>query len=179
MIREDDEDSKCDPPEPDNVQGTKFHDLVRSEVEQQLQERLDREEALTRIPYNLDDDTVSCSRRKATDFPQNARVELPDAVKKTEESEILQRSNLILETYSEYKKSNCNSKGDQRSNLSHKQRLGLQSLKKKVKEKSIIVCKTDKSGKLAVVSPEIYKELGQVHIKDDKPIEYKDAKKIQ
>ena len=47
---------------------------------------------------------------------------------------------------------------------------GLKSLKKRVKEGQIVICKTDKSGKFGVASLEAYKQMGEVHTRGDEEI---------
>ena len=105
-----------------------------------------------------------------TDMPRCHRVQLPDPVGKAGEAEIFVRTERYEQIFNDYSNRNCNTEGAQRSNLNHNQRQGLVKLKKRVKEGNIILLKTDKTDKLAVVSPDVYLEMGEVHIGDDKTI---------
>ena len=60
--------------------------------------------------------------------------------------------------------------GEQPTNLTESQQIGLKSLKKRVKEAQIIILKTDKSGKLCVATVEEYIRMGQVHTGKDQLI---------
>ena len=101
---------------------------------------------------------------------QNSRVVLPRAAKPNLEAEIRVRKDTFAETFERYKQQHCTGEGNQRSNLSHQQRLGLQSLRKRIKDKQVVICKSDKTGKLIPVSPEVYQQMGNVHIGDDREI---------
>ena len=83
-------------------------------------------------------------------------TELPDSVSRSEEAEILTRSEKYQRAYHDYKTQHCNTEGNQKSNLTHKQRQGLKSLKERVKSGELIICKTDKSDKVIAVSRELY-----------------------
>ena len=48
---------------------------------------------------------------------------------------------------------------------------GLAKLKKRVDDGSVVICETDKSGKLAIVTMEEYIRMGQVHIEKDTEID--------
>ena len=83
------------------------------------------------------------------------------------------RSEKYIKAFQDYKDQFCNSEGNQRSNLNHTQRQGLKKIKERIKTGEVIICKTDKSDKLAAVSTDIYRELGKAHIKQDKQIEHR------
>ena len=104
---------------------------------------------------------------------------LPDTAGKAEEAEMMTRSALYMETYADFLKKNCNLEGNQKVNLTFKQRKGLRSLLKQIKAGELVVCKSDKSGKLVVLATEIYKKMGLVHVGDDRLIHYKDTKRIK
>ena len=98
----------------------------------------------------------------------SCRVDLPKATKPQQEAELSVRKEKYLNCFKKYRNQFCNSKGQQRSNLSKDQRLGLKSLQERVKKQEIVICKSDKSGKLVAVGPGEYLELDAQHIKDDR-----------
>ena len=72
-------------------------------------------------------------------------------------------------TYNNYREETCNKKGEVKGNLSEEEKEGLKSLQKRIKEKEIIIMKTDKSGKMCICTREEYKKMGEKHTeKDDK-----------
>ena len=50
---------------------------------------------------------------------------------------------------------------------------------KRVRQREIVVCSTDKTGKLTVCSLETYKEMGMKHVEGDKEIDREDVKRVQ
>ena len=63
--------------------------------------------------------------------------------------------------------------------MTRKERNGLRSLQRKIKEGKIIVLRTDKSSKLAVTDLDTYIEMGKKHTKNDKEIELEDIEEIE
>ena len=61
-------------------------------------------------------------------------------------------------------------------NLTVKERKGLESLKRRVKEKEISVCRTDKSGRFAVLSHEQYVRAGEIHTCKDREVYIEETK---
>ena len=61
-------------------------------------------------------------------------------------------------------------------NLTAKERKGLDSLKRRVKEKEISVCRTDKSGRFAVLSHEQYVRAGEIHTCKDREVYIEETK---
>ena len=72
--------------------------------------------------------------------------------------------------YKEHRKERCNKNGEQASNLTEEQQQGLKSLQKRIKDKEIVVLRTDKSGKLCVATTEEYIKMGQKHTNKDRII---------
>ena len=81
--------------------------------------------------------------------------------------------------FKEYKSGNCDDEGKQEANLTAAQRRGLGKLIKRVKEGEIVVCQTDKSGKLAVMTLELYKAAGEVHTRNDEEIDMEKVKELE
>ena len=78
-----------------------------------------------------------------------------------------------------YRDKNCNESGDQKSNLTLVEERGLRKLKKRVRNKEIVVLKTDKSGKLVVANKEKYLKMGMSKIKEDRELKRPEIKKIE
>ena len=60
--------------------------------------------------------------------------------------------------------------GQQRSNLTRSKRAGFKSLKERIKNISLIVCMSDKTGKFVVMSPEAYLRMGAPHVASDREV---------
>ena len=95
------------------------------------------------------------------------------------ESMMVMRTEQFTRILEEYMKDNCRASGEQESNLSEAQQLGLKSLLKRLKSGEIVVMQTDKSGKFALVTPEIYKQTGAVHTAKDREIGMIEIEAIQ
>ena len=67
-------------------------------------------------------------------------------------------------------KENCNCMGEQKSNLSKEEQMGLKSLKKRVADGNLVVLPTDKSGRFAIMSMDTYIKAGMVHIKNNEEV---------
>ena len=57
--------------------------------------------------------------------------------------------------------------------LTEDEKEGLQSLLKRMKNRELIILKTDKSGKLCVVSSEEYRKMGEEHTRKDMEVDRK------
>ena len=55
--------------------------------------------------------------------------------------------------------------------LTEDEKDGLRSLQKRMKEQEIIIMNTEKSGKLCIISREVYMKIGEEHTKKDKEID--------
>ena len=80
------------------------------------------------------------------------------------------RREINTRTYEGYRKDECNKKGEVRGNLTEEEKDGLQKLQKRIKNKEIVILKTDKSSKLCVVSREEYIRMGEEHTRKDEEI---------
>ena len=63
-----------------------------------------------------------------------------------------------------YKEKSCNKWGEQETNLTEEESRGLKTLQKRVKNKEIVVLKTDKTGKFCVADRDTYLEIGKQQI---------------
>ena len=147
-----------------------------TESEKELQDEI---EAESRQPYNPVENKIDLRRRRVTDLKENTRVYLPKPLPINEEAKIQIRRERLEKVYRDFVNENCTDKGEQRSNLTSAQKRGIASLKKRIKDGELIVMVTDKSGKLAVVSMEMYLEMGKVHTKNDKRVSEEKAEEIQ
>ena len=125
-----------------------------------------REEARSRIPFDFENMDLNMERVRATDVKGNARVILPKPLGTKEESELMLRAAQYNNIFEQFRSKNYNDKGEpKKTNLTPQQLEGLKSLKKRIKEGEIKICTTDKTGKFAVTSGEIYQRLGEPHTK--------------
>ena len=84
-----------------------------------------------------------------------------------------------MKIHQEYLDKQCDKKGNQPLNLSYNQRAALFTLKKKVREGDLVILNTDKTGKLAAVSKDTYKQMGMKHTAGDQVITRGEAAQIQ
>ena len=84
---------------------------------------------------------------------------LPKALSIKSEAELSLRSERFREIFENFKCENCDNDGSQKSNLNKAQQTGLKSLLKKIKNNDIIICRTDKTGKLVVLDHATYIEI--------------------
>ena len=73
----------------------------------------------------------------------------------------------------------CDEEGVQEANLSMEEARGLESLKKRVADGSLIICQTDKSSRFAVMSLEEYEEAGKKHTEKDQEVDMDIVKAIE
>ena len=106
-------------------------------------------------------------------------MHLPKALPAKLEASLNVRLEKYKETFDQYVKENCNDKGKQVSNLTPTQQQGVDSLKRRIKAKEILVCPTDKTGKLMLTTPAVYLMMGEQHVSKDEPITTKEVKQTQ
>ena len=100
----------------------------------------------------------------------NSKVHLPKPISIKEETNINLRENCYQKVFDDFVREKCDEQGKQRSNLTKQQMRGISKLKSRVKDSSVVITETDKSGKLAIVDMLSYLEMGQEHISEDKEI---------
>ena len=122
-----------------------------TEQEQNLAEEL---EAKTRQTFDPETRTYNDQNRRVTDLQECARVTLPRPLPTNQEAFIQIRRDVHSRIYDQYRQEFCNKNGDQKTNLTEMEEKGLKMLKKRVKEKEIIIMKTDKTGKFCVIDRE-------------------------
>ena len=109
-------------------------------------------------------------KRRVTDLRECNRITLPKPLPEIMEAKIEVRRDFQKDIFENYRRENCSNSGEQASNLSRDEKEGLKTLEKKIKERKIIVIKTDKSSRFAVCSEEAYIRMGKIHTTKDKII---------
>ena len=134
-------------------------------------ERLDIVDAKTRQVYDSETKILDLRKLRATDVKLNSQVYLPESQNVKYESQLELIRTKYLEIFKNYVKEKCDSKHRQSSNLSASQSKGIKKLKKRISDGELIVCLTDKSGKLAVMPTELYHECGKNHTDKDEEVD--------
>jgi hypothetical protein len=121
-------------------------------VEEDEDEEREREkdEARSRQIYDTRERRFNDKKRRVTDLSECARVTLPKPMSTKNEALMEMRRGTNETIYNKYRGEICNKKGDVRRNLTEEEKDGRKTLQKRMKEKEIIILKTDKSGKLCV-----------------------------
>ena len=149
------------------------------ELSEKEQERIDIIDAKMRQVYDSDSKIFDMRKLRATDVKLNNQVYLPKPQGVKYEAGLEMRRSKYLETFRQYAKENCDEKGRQKSNLTISEMRGLKKLKKRISEGEIIICQTDKSGRLAVMPMDMYHEAAMVHIGKDVEVDFEEAEKTQ
>ena len=141
------------------------------EEDEEHLEEMEKLEAETRQVYNPKERVFDDRKRRATDLKECARITLPKPLDTKQESAIEMGRGTSEQIYNTYRQEECNKKGEVKGNLTEEEKEGLRSLQKRMKAKDLIILKTDKSGKLCVVSKEKYLRMGEEHTKRDMEID--------
>ena len=112
--------------------------------------------------YNETEQTFDFGNMRATDFPFNPRITLPEPISRREEVRMLALKNRLCSITEEYATSK--SDANVQCNLDSAQKRGLKSLRKKASECDVVVYQTDKSGRFSIDKPENYKEACKPHL---------------
>ena len=145
--------------------------IIRTEEDKEKEDKMKELEAKTRQIFDPIEGTYDDRNRRATDLVECSRVTLPKPLNITREAQIEMRRELHNKVYQEYREEFCNSKGEQKIEISEEEKKGLESLKKRIEKEEILVIKTDKSGKLSVTDRENYLKMGETHVKNDKVVD--------
>ena len=98
---------------------------------------------------------------------QNTEVYLPWALELEAEAGLEVLRQQWTQCYTGFTKENSNKKKEQKSNLTKDEKEGLESLRKRVAEREIIIVTTDKSGRFSIMDIETYMMAGLKHNKKD------------
>jgi hypothetical protein len=132
--------------------------------------------------YNFEEKNINFGKAKPTNWKNNKRVHLPKAGSAQLEGFIEVRRREAIKTFDTAMRAlGYNEKKDKEifDNLTQKEQRGLKSLQKRIKNKELIVCSTDKSGRFCVLSREDYIKAGEEHTKNDTEVDNDEAEEIQ
>ena len=133
-------------------------------------------EAKSRQFFDPEEKIFNYGKKRATDLKENSRVTLPKPCNTEDEAGIEIRRKSMKTTLKNFKMEHCNSKNEQKPNLSKEERDGLKSLQRRLKDGEIIFLRTDKSSKLAVTDMETYLEMGKKHTKNDRIVDMEEVR---
>ena len=140
-------------------------------------------ERRSQLVFDFCEGSVDPGRLRATDYKFNRSTNLPkpssaelEAKHELRKMESLKIFNKAVSTNS---KSSSNTPLPCRSNLSPGELRGLKSLQKRVASGEIVICESDKSARLCVLSRNQYIESGNAHCKKDLEISLTDVKRLQ
>ena len=106
-----------------------------------------------------------CRGLRPTDIKSNSRIQLTAPRSAREEAELNTRKTLMLREAYKYLQQKVEA-----DNLTPAEARGLKKISKRVENGELIVATTDKSGKLCVISNEIWQEMGEVHLAGDQKV---------
>ena len=147
---------------------TPEEDLLPKTMQQLLDENTVRE------VLNTEEMTLGFGNLRPTEVKNNPRTVLPDPITPAEEAELSTRSTMILQEAREYMWD-----AKEISSLTESEKRGLQKLTKRVDAGTIVICQTDKSGKLTAMTPEVYRKIGDVHCQGDQTVTWEDVQSAQ
>ena len=136
------------------------------------------DEARSRLTFDPQTKVYNDRKRRVTDLEECSRVTLPKPLPTKHETLIEMRRSIHTTIYKDHRRLKCNKKGEQESNLNEEQQQGLKSLLTRIKNKEIVVLKTDKSGKLCVATMEEYVKMGQKHTRKDRIVYRREIQEI-
>ena len=140
------------------------------EEDEELEEEMERLEAEARLVYDPRRRTFDDRKRKVTDLQECARVTLPKPMDTRNEALVEMRRGTNTKVYEEYTAEVCNKKGEVKGNMTEEEKDGLKRLQKRMKEKEVVILKTDKSGKMCLVTWEEYEKMGKEHTSKDEEV---------
>ena len=97
--------------------------------------------------YDPVSNRITLTKKRATE--ENTRAYLPKALPVMEEAKLAIRMEKFREVFKKYRRDKCQ-KTTQRPNLTEIQKKGLDSLMKRIQNEDLLVCMTDKTGKMEV-----------------------------
>ena len=90
--------------------------------------------------------------------------------KRKQKTDAEQWSTMVKEVVKTYKAAE-----QHQTNLTAGEARGLNKLRKRVKDNEIVVYRSDKSGKMCVTTPELYKAQGDKHVAGDKKVQWAES----
>ena len=133
---------------------------AKDKHDQEEREKLDQ--AQERLVLDKDNNTIDMGARRATDMRHNQRLVMPQPRPPLEEAVLHTRLEVWKGALHEYMTENCSEDGQQNThNLTTAERIGLRSLKKRIKGGEIVVLPADKGNRLVVSSLDSYSRQGE------------------
>ena len=144
------------------------------ELDEDEEERNEEIEARSRQIFDPEKKVFDQRNRRCTDLKENLEVVLPKPLGAREEACIEMRRGVYEKIFNDFKKKNCDKRGKQKTNLTEPEEMGIKSLEKRIEAEEILVVKTDKSNRLAVIKRADYLEMGRKSIENDKEVSRKE-----
>ena len=115
--------------------------------------------------FDLESKVMDYGNRRVTEIPTCQRLILPKPAPVREETAMATLRDELLDEAIEFIRNECNEKGYPiNSNFSETESAGIREIQQKIKEKEVVVFKTDKSSKLCIDTVENYTEAVKEHI---------------
>ena len=162
---------------------TKLFQHGNHQVSSKNNKREDFEEKRAEMVYDLEGKTLNPNRLRASNYrfnrainlpkPQQAETEVKHEIRKVEATKAFDK--LMANSTSK----NSGFSLANKSNLSPEELDGLKSLQRRIANKEIVVCESDKSSKLCVLSQKQYIESGKQHCLKDIEISLTDVTRLQ
>ena len=112
--------------------------------------------------YDATTKTEDINTMKVTSLPFNPGVKMPWALEESEEIKMAKFKGEVMTTLKQMK-----GKNRQWSNLKEEEKAGLESLKERMKEKELVCCVTDKSGRWSCDTMQNYKDACMEELRDE------------
>ena len=169
----------------------------KRKIERKSYEECVVEDAKDRQIFDPLTNTLNLAKKRVTDLKENSRIILPKAVDEKLENEMgIIRETILGETKKHIREIENKIRGEMRKikkepdkekieknqewqNLNKKEKEGLRKLRKRIKNGELVAIKTDKSGKLMVMSKDEYLKVGTGGLEGDRRISGDEAKKIE
>ena len=142
------------------------------EEERRREEEEEMRDAQARQVFDPEKNSYDERKFRVTDMSECTRITLPKPLRVKREAEIEMRRDVHGRVSRSYRRDNCDTDGNQESNLTEQERRGLRSLGKRKSKGEIIIIQTDKSSKLCIMTREDYLKLGEDHVGKDENINY-------
>ena len=125
------------------------------------------------LVFDEDDMELDYRKKRATSCKHNTNVLLPGPLTAAEEQEIEARRVVWGKIFDDFLAEFTDEAGVQESNLTKAEARGLKKLQKRVTEGTLVVVKTDKSGRFSIMSMAEYERAGRVHTEKDVEVDLK------
>ena len=145
-----------------------------------LNEEEEWEKVQAKTVLDEENGTMRFSNRRVTDMKTNRRITIPDTMDENMEIVLANMKSRVVAVGKDYIRKNCDSKGHiKATNLKPEEEVGIKKLLKRIDDEEILVQATDKSGQLAVITPESYISSMQPHIEGNPEISWEDKMSLE